>query len=128
MSKINVILMRKNKTLEIKKVPIIDNKIYLYDSEYIFLPEKQYIYSKAFIKKYFLIYQEGNPLPLDIEKLQDNIILQTLLKSHVISEWLKDTSTNWIWYLLFMIFGVAIGIIIGLGIYLSRVILIVFAI
>ena len=117
MNKINVILMRKNKTLEIKKVPIEDNKIILYDNEYIFLPEKQYIYSKPFKKKYYLIYQEGNPLPMDIEKLQDNIILQKLLKSHVISEWLKDTSTNWIWYLLFMVFGVAIGIIIGLGIY-----------
>ena len=117
MSKINIILMRKNKTLEIKKVPLKDNKIILYDNEYIFLPEKQYIQNKLFNKKYYLIYQEGNPLPLDIEKLQDNIILQKLLKSHVISEWLKDESTQWIWYLLFMIFGVAIGVIIGLGLY-----------
>jgi len=117
MSKINIILMRKNKTLEIKKVPLKDNKIILYDNEYIFLPEKQYIQNKLFSKKYYLVYQEGNPLPLDIEKLQDNIILQKLLKSHVISEWLKDESTQWIWYLLFMIFGVAIGVIIGLGLY-----------
>ena len=117
MSKINIILMRKNKTLEIKKVPLKDNKIILYDNEYIFLPEKQYIQNKLFSKKYYLVYQEENPLPLDIEKLQDNIILQKLLKSHVISEWLKDESTQWIWYLLFMIFGVAIGVIIGLGLY-----------
>ena len=51
------------------------------------------------------------------EIISDEDELYKLLKSHVISEWLKDTSTNWLWYLLFMIFGVAIGVIIGLGIY-----------
>lgn len=115
--KINAIIIRKDRTLKILRASLSDNTFIFDDFKYVFDPQKQYLYRKFLTRKYYSIYIEGNPIPIDVEKLEDNIILKKLLKSHVISEWLKEDTTSFLWYILFMIFGMTIGVIIGLGAY-----------
>ncbi|MEM3859303.1 MAG: hypothetical protein QW478_07835 [Candidatus Micrarchaeaceae archaeon] len=116
--KIKVIFLGKNKNLIVKKLPIDKDNIITYNNmKYQYNPDNLFIRKNLFNKEFVIVYKENDPNPIPYSQINNAEVIRRLIHTHVVSEWLADTSEKWIWYLLFLIFGVAIGIIIGIGIY-----------